>query len=325
MKKLPVIAVIIAIIMISGCIDLPITPESEILEYELYGDGSIKQTSIQTGLLKGNADDWPSDCTQNMTKMLNAMKAMMEAGMSMQTESGEMSADEQAKTEKAIAAFDRYVDSISCKFEKSGDSGTITISSTQNYDDIQALSEMSEASGQGSEPSTGAKKKDGKIYTNINLSSGLFGDSSSTPSLKEVRIKVQGDVETMPLGYEMDGDVYVYKNPSVTELAIVYARSGGISLTDPIVLGGIVAAILVVVIIVVLVIKKRKKKVKEQETAEEEPQLQPIGESQLNLSPAVIDYVRAMRAQGYPDEQIGQALLAGGHPQEKVYAYLRNR
>lgn len=204
-KRLILASALILIVLLSGCLELPLDQQQPIessTEYEFKGDKSVKQIMVMEGTPVENASEWEGDCSEKMKNGINdfidMMKSLEQSGM----------ADE--GSEGGIEALENIRDAISCEFIVANGQGVLKIGLQYSPEDIEYFNNLPGAEGQIGY----TENEDGSVEYII---PGSAGGSMGLPSggLKEVKVRVEGDLISLePSGYVEEAGYYVYKNPS---------------------------------------------------------------------------------------------------------------
>ena len=206
MKKLLVLA---ACMLLFGCVSFPITITESVGEVNLGADGSVRQVQTSKGPKTATAEDWPSDCTAKYKETMRGLVSMMQAlgGMG-----GEMDAEQQAALANMTSALNIVMDKSTCSFQSNNGDGTLVMTMTFSYDDMQQMNQLvgGYAQESGGSMITMDRLDDGNYRFRMPSGSGGFDLTGSTTN--EVRITVEGEVQSITPGYVEENGAYVYRN-----------------------------------------------------------------------------------------------------------------
>ena len=193
----------LALLMLFGCLALPIVEESSSVTYVLKADGALRTTQITEGTLTPDAEDWPADCTTKLRETIDSLLTLAQTF-------GGGTAEEMETFRNVTQALQLVKNRMTCSFRKSGGKGTLEISTELSQDDQQRLQDLL---GKDEENTPHVDRNPDATFTFkapvMKIASERWFD--------EIRIIVEGEVINITPGYELEGNAYVYRDPAAIQ------------------------------------------------------------------------------------------------------------
>lgn len=290
---LPITALILAIVLLSGCFQ-PIKQGQAIISYSINKDGAILASTKITGTRGADFAAWKIDCKKEIKQSINQAIASYQNSLT-----AAATDEDKLGFASTINVLTNLKTRINCSaIETDANNAEANYSYSLTFEELQDLSRLPQQENQPT-----ATKTSELIELSFPILEEIIQPTTQTNlAIKEIRIKAQGKIETIePAGFAQQGEEMVLLHDSIEAIGFISLKinSGNASTTtitpnnnqnpqaqkdlfsskifgfDLILLIGVIFAVIVIVGLIIFVLRKSRETKPFKQIREREPMIEP--------------------------------------------------